>query len=384
MKSYPSHVFAPLFFVVLFLSGVSPASDLSWAPIDQGVVAAFEGQTPAPDAPFPCSYLDVDAGAPTQTASDCGLTESCYSSCCTVPRCSIWTIDYLVRPYFDSHTSYQFGTSPNDPDWPPPGYAPLSKLTFGLDSTWTGLRVGLQRPDAAVHFEWLAPLQQNINGNMVDYDWNINVPRNDPTRLDSMTLSSERWNEGQMLDLGLDVKATDGVLGMPIEIWPMIGFRWQRFNITASGLDYRVPPLGPQPQYDGVDVITFSQQYYLLYVGGQLRTEWWCLGRPVALKFQGDWSGTWGYNVDHHLLRSGGDRYTMEGTSGGATHLALIAEIPVMQNIIVGIQADHLAIHTTGWHRMYWPSQGADLKWTNGVEVNSSQTSITAFLRACF
>jgi len=292
--------------------------------------------------------------------------------CVAKQACRTWTIDYRVRQLVNSNTSYEFGTSPATV----PGWTPLSKLDWSLDSTWHGLQVGLEKPNWDIHFEWLTPIDQNISGSMADYDW-INPPGN---TVDSLTLSSLRWNDGQMLDLGGEFKLTSG----PIEIWPLAGFRFQRFNMTASGIDYIVPPTGPSLQYQGVDVISFNQQYYQCYVGGQLRKSLCCRGTPVALTLEGDWAATWGYNVDHHLVRAGGDRYTMQNTSGDTFHFALTAEAPLSRRLNLGFQVDHMVIRTTGTHRMDWQSQGLNMTWTNGVLAKSSQTSLTAFLRARF
>jgi hypothetical protein len=286
----------------------------------------------------------------------------------------------LVRPYFGSHTSYQFGTHPASAVQ----YAPLSKLDWSLNSTWTGLRLGRETETRGFHFEWLTPMQNNINGQMADFDW---LTPADPSQLDSLTLSDLRWRDAQMIDLGGEFKWSDCMFGMPIEIWPMMGFRWQRFSMVGSSLDYIVPPLGPDPVWAGRDIITFSQQYYMLYLGGQLRTNLCLLGRDVDFRFQGDWAPTWGYNSDHHLSYEdiGIHRYTMEKTAGGAMHVALIAETQLTDRLWLGLSADHLALTTWGQHR--WLMSGAatvDETWTNGVEVRSDQTSITAFLRARF
>ena len=87
------------------------------------------------------------------------------------------TIDWRVLTMFDSHTSHQFGTAPQLGG---PQYAPVSKLDWSLDSTWTGFRLGLEEVDSATHIEWLTPMAECISGGMYDYDWNINDPRNDP------------------------------------------------------------------------------------------------------------------------------------------------------------------------------------------------------------
>ena len=127
------------------------------------------------------------------------LTERGESGWFETTLSEVWTVDYRVRQMFESSTSYEFG----NPAWAPPGvYAPLSKLDFELDSPWHGLQIGVELPGWRAHFEWLMPMRQNIDGCMADYDWNIDEPRDDPTRLDSLTLSSERWSDGQMLEPG--------------------------------------------------------------------------------------------------------------------------------------------------------------------------------------
>lgn len=183
----------------------------------------------------------------------------------------------------------------------------------------------MEKPCWEIHFEWLTPMEDDIHGQMADYD--LLTPAN-PSQLDSYTLSDLRWNDGQMLDLGGEFKWRECVFGLPIEVWPGGGFRFQRLNMTGYGLTSVVPPTGPDPTLDGVDVIDFNQQYYQFYLGGELRSHVCFLGHPVDVTFQGDWAGTWAFNVDHHLLREGGDRYTMEKTDGDSMHLALIAEPP--------------------------------------------------------
>ena len=78
----------------------------------------------------------------------------------------------------------------------------MSKLDWSLDSTWTGLRVGVQNQNWDVHVEWLTAI--GIGGTMEDFDWNIDDPRDDPTRLDSLSRSSETWKDGQQVELEAD------------------------------------------------------------------------------------------------------------------------------------------------------------------------------------
>jgi hypothetical protein len=296
------------------------------------------------------------------------------------PGPQFWTIDYRVQQMFDSRTSYQFGTEPGFV----PKYAPLSKLDWSLDSTWTGLRVGVQKPNWDVHFEWLTAI--GINGSMEDFDWNINNPRDDPTRLDSLSRSSERWTDGQKIEIEADYRWSERLLGLPVEFWPLAGFRFQRFDITSTRGVQIIPSDGPfPPPFDG-DLITFNQQYYIGYVGAQFRTAIQRPGRPpINLAFQADYGATAGYNIDHHLFYEyyGIHRYTMESTAGGALHFALTAEALLNKRLSFGLQADYMEIGTTGSHRFVWSgaTTPVDETWDNGVSVSSRQTAITAFLR---
>lgn len=298
-----------------------------------------------------------------------------------------WTVGYRARWLFNSRTRYEFGTIPDTP----PIYAPLSRLDWSLNSQWQGFQIGSKGRDWELQFEWLAPVGSKIQGNLDDYDW---LTPGDPTHLDSLSSSALRWNEGQLLDLGAEFHLTDcDPLGVWVEIWPMAGFRFQRFAMTGHdglqiiGDGVVVPPSGtPLPG----DLITFNQQYYMGYIGGQLRSTL-RLGRlpPIACTFQGDWGRTAGYNIDHHLFYEslGVHRYTMESTYGGAVHFSFAAQMPITPWLSVGVQFDHMDIHTTGSHRwLTYDDYGnrLDLTWDNGVKVTSTQNSVTAFLQARF
>jgi hypothetical protein len=288
-----------------------------------------------------------------------------------------WYIDYRTRWMVGSHTSYEFGMPPEFP----PAYAPISRLDFCLDSPWHGLQVGMNKPNFSAHFEWLAPQNKNISGELIDTDW---MTASDPTRVDSLTHSDLRWYDGQTLEVGGEFKLFDGWLLFPLEFWPTGGFRFQRFNMIASSLYYSVPPYGPYLPLNNVDGITFNQEYYIGYAGGQLRTRLDLGGAvPVDIKLEGDWGSVNGYNVDHHLLREG-DRYTMETTYGQSWHIALTAEVPMGKVFSLGLQAEHMEIRTHGTHHFVNAPLGTDMSWDNGVKVTSDQTSLSMFIRAHF
>lgn len=222
-------------------------------------------------------------------------------------------------------------------------------------------------------------MQGNIQGDLENYDWMD--PNADFTDLGFLR---QRWIDAQMLDLGLEFRLWDHPFGLPIEVWPAGGFQWQRFGIMCYDLlqvkQDNVRRRKPY-SYKG-DVISFKQDYYFCYVGGQLRTtlDFWAIP-PIQLTFQGDWGLVNAYNVDHHLIREG-DRYTMETTSGDSWHIAFTAEAQLSQRLSLGFEVDYLQIRTTGRHRWLNVPEGIDQTWDHGVRVWSDQVWLTAFI--CF
>lgn len=289
------------------------------------------------------------------------------------PPSRVWTIDYRVRSLFNSHTCYEFGV----PEWYSDAYAPLSRLNWELDSLWTGVQFGIRDPDWDLSLEWLTPMERNIHGVMQDDDW-------DESGLWNRSYSSERWTDGQMLDLRGNLKLGETLFGLPVELWGTAGFRFQRFHIMAHDTENVFPDYYTIPG----DTCTFNQQYYIGYVGGELRTSVGIPGmrRTLNITFQGDWGATNGFNVDHHLTyEPWNHRFTTEKTRGGTAHLAVIAETQLTRRFSLGLQADYMSIYTEGIHR--WTMTGLsdiDETWSNGVIVRSEQSSVTAFVRASF
>jgi hypothetical protein len=174
-------------------------------------------------------------------------------------------------------------------------------------------------------------------------------------------------------------------LGLPIELWPLAGFRFQRFDMTADR-GYQIIGDGkevslPGPFSDQGDCLTLNQQYYIGYVGAQFRAAIQRTYRPpIAVTFQADYGGTGAYNIDYHLQR-GGDMHQMMSTGGGSLHLALIADAPFNNHCSIGLQADHAEIRTTGTLRQV--QNGIWITSDYGVQANSDQTSLAAYFRFC-
>jgi hypothetical protein len=280
-----------------------------------------------------------------------------------------FSIDYRYRALCDSRMAYEIGTA----NLPPTGYSPLSMLEFPINSSWTGLQVGVDRPNWGLHCEWLTAMTQSIDGRFEDYDW-----RESDRAYTDLGYGPQRWNDAQMVNLDLERKMTDRFFGLPIEVWPTVGFRWERLDVTAHDLDQVLWQGQPISDHYAGDVLTYDQQYYICYVGGQLRRAVYIGGQEIRLTFQGDWGYTWAYGVDHHILRS---FYGLNQTQGDSWHVGLTAEAPLSQRFSVGVQGDFLSIRTTGKTWEAYDNGSAGPSWTNGVCAYSDQTMITAFAR---
>ncbi len=295
----------------------------------------------------------------------------------TLPQPARWgSIDYQFSSLTGS-TSYEFGTI----ELPPEGWAPLSRLDFALNSSWHGLRLRWDRPDWEVSAKWLTPAESGIHGELRDYDW---LPPNPDSSYTDLGTTRERWINGQMLEIRLDVKLMDELLGSPIEVWPLGGFRWQRFHLMCYDLvqvkEGNVWPDDPYV-YAG-DVIDFQQDYYCAFAGAQLCTLVTLWSRlPTQLTLEFDAGFVAGRNTDFHVIREG-ERYTYEATHGGSGHLAFTAEFLVTRHLSLGCQIDHLQLQTSGTHRLVnWPLD-IDVTSDHGVHVWSEQTWATVF--ACY
>ncbi|MEN6405181.1 MAG: omptin family outer membrane protease [Thermoguttaceae bacterium] len=293
----------------------------------------------------------------------------------TSPGPCYWSIDYRFRGLCESMTAYEFGTGPGES----PVYSPISRLKFPLNSCWHGLKVGVDRPTWASHFEWMMP-QQGIQGDLKDYDWRLASQK----AFTDLGYADERWTEGQMIDLDLEFLIWDRPFNWPLQLWPIGGFRWQRFDIMTYDLtQVKFNNVWLDPPYrESGNIISFNQQYYTAYIGGQIRTKFdeSSVLAPITVTLQGDWGHVEAYNIDHHLVREG-DRFTMDRTAGDAWHTALIVEAMLNLRLSVGFQADYTEIFTTGTHRYVNQPLDVDESWTNGVRVTSHQTWMTAFVR---
>ncbi len=316
MKIFVRHLLLLLAVVLACQAGIVRAESYYNVSGDKSEAAGARGdQKAAAISQPPCIENSI-------CSQKCACDNGC--DCCCCEPCRDWYVDTESSEMF-GYTSYQFGrfsplTGP---------YAPMSKLDYSLDSTWDGLRVGVQRCNWDVHFEWLTPMVQHIDGGMKDYDWNIDTPKTTPTVSIAYRIPRTRWNDGQKLELEVDYKYSECILGMPIEVWPLAGFRFQRFDITAYERINSIPP-DRTVRFSGrhsYDQPTILHRLYRFSASQNDRA-----GMPAADQL--GISIRLGRNCRLHG-RSPFDTTdipgfsTVESTGGDALHLALRGDIPL-------------------------------------------------------
>jgi hypothetical protein len=279
-----------------------------------------------------------------------------------------FTIDYRYRALCSSEMWYAMG----EPDISLNNYTTMrrssSTLRFPLDSSWHGLQVGVDKPIWGLHVEWLTGT--SLSGEFTDHD--------SISAYGYYGSAVERWNEAQMLTLDVERKVSDSVFGLPVEVWPVSGFRWQRLDLATYNSSHILAIGQVKSLYPADNTVTYNQQYYTAYVGGQLRKTIAIGSWEIQLAFQGDWGYTWAYSIDNHCLD---ELYRLLSTQGDSWHLGLTAEVPLSQRLSIGVQTEHVEIHTTGKMWQVYEEGGSSGAWTDGVGSYSNQTMFTGFAR---
>lgn len=276
-----------------------------------------------------------------------------------------------------SHTSYEFG----NPE--PPYQAPLSRLEFPLNAWWVGAEMRATFPRFSVGVEALTNPTQDTAGQMEDSDWT------NPDNTAAKTIFSTqkcRLKPSYIVNTDVDLKVSDW-LGLPgwLDLRPVTGFRWQNFNLVAhDGTQYDLEGIMPPIPING-DSIAFEQTYWQYFMGMRAGID---LGNPVYLKsltalLQCDWAYVEGHNEDHHLMREG-LRFTYENTYGQAWHGSIGFKAGLARHLALALDADFLAISTTGSHRYVNTVYDINETWSNGVRVWSAQNSLSLKLQYVF
>ena len=316
------------------------------------------------------AMLLVLAGFPTITAAEDEKP--------TAPE-KAWSAELHVKRYFGSHTSYEFG-------YPyPPYQAPLSRLEFPLNTWWAGgeFRRSFSRISAGI--EIMRNVSRESDGSFKDSDWD------DDTKPGVLTVYSEsqcRMEPSYMVRGDVDLKVADW-LGMPVwfDLRPVVGLRWQRFNLVAHNGVQTYPAPGDTTPPDPLpgDAISFEQNYWQYFLGIRAAYDLERHLKIPRLKLFGqlDWAYVDGDNGDHHLLREG-NRWTYEKTRGEAWHASLGFKAGLTKNINAGVEAEYLLIQTKGSHRWVHDVYAMDMSWDNGVKVWSEQMSLMMSLDYLF
>lgn len=284
-----------------------------------------------------------------------------------------WSAELCVRHFVGSHTSYEFGNPF------PPGQKPLSRLEFPLNTWWAGGELRRRFSRLSFGLEALTNISRRSTGSFKDSDWD------DDYNPGLKTIYSEadcRMEPSYLVRGDMDLKVSDW-LGLPdwFDLRPVIGFRWQRFELVAyDGIEFYPDP-GPIPG----DTIRFEQVYRQYFLGFRMSYD---LTRhirslPLHVNFQVDRAHVDGDNSDHHLLRAG-KRWTYEETSGEAWHASLGIKAALTKRISAGMEVEYLRIETTGTHRLDNNVFDIDIHWDHGVEAWSEQKCITISLEYRF
>ena len=292
-----------------------------------------------------------------------------------------WSVDLRVKYNFNSHTSFEFGNPFS------PYQSPLSRLEFPTNTFWVGAEVRrsfFSRFSLGV--EALTNIPGDSSGVFKDSDW-----EDDENAKVKTTYSESKCRMERSYDVrgDLDLKIYD-LIGFPswFDIRPLIGVRWQRYNLmTHDGLQsYPAPGDNRPAQSLPGDGIYFEQTYWHYFLGVRSVYD---IGKHIKeaarwkLLMQLDWAYVDGNNVDHHLLRSG-NRLTYEKTRGDAWHALLGMKVGLTDSINANFIADYLRIKTTGSHRLINSAYDIDFSFDSGVMVWSEQMSITMNLEYMF
>jgi outer membrane protease len=216
---------------------------------------------------------------------------------------------------------------------------------------------------------------------MRDSDWD------NEANLSQKSIYSEsncRLDPSYFLEVEGDLKVSDWLsLPSDLDLRPVIGYRWQKFNfVTHDGSQLA---LGEEPVPLPGNTLKFEQTYKQIFLGvrGNLDLgKWGWLGRLTTL-LQIDWAYVEGSNQDQHLLRTG-NRFTYEDTTGQAWHESIALKAYLAKQVALTLKADFIQIATTGTHRLVNAPLGIDFKFSNGVKVWSDQNSISLMLEYAF
>lgn len=286
-----------------------------------------------------------------------------------IPLTNHLSMALKTKRFFSSHTSYEFGNPF------PPYQAPLSRLEFPLNSLWGGAEVRANFSRFSLGVEAFRNLSGEADGMMRDSDWD---DENMPNLRTIYSESKCRMKASHMVIADMDVQVAD-LLGAPqwFRLRPVIGFRWQDFNlVTHDGVQTAIDDPDAPLLLPG-DGVRFSQTYWQYFIGLRSDID---AGRFIDvsglnLLMQLDWAYVEAKNVDHHLLKTG-RRFTYEDSYGQSWHAAFRLKKAIYESLSLNVGAEYLRIDTAGSHRLVNAPMDIDFSLSNGVKVWSEQASI--------
>lgn len=260
-----------------------------------------------------------------------------------------------LRKYINSFTSYEFSDIPGGAY----GTDPVSRLEWPWEQTFGVIKLGTNYYGLQVNFEGAATLFKGSGLLAQDSDWLYPLNQNQKTVFSDALAMPRNWTLDTNIGFGLPIAS--GVQ------W-LLGYRAQEFRFTYTDMNQQSLIPEYNSGFTAGEAIQFSQYYRHYYGGGALRTQL-DLGRSVTslagynlfLRLQGDVAYVTAKNVDFHVLRDPGPRFTYESTRGICWHVNLAADFHITKAISLGLRGDFMSIRTSGGHRLMEP--GADESW---------------------
>lgn len=257
------------------------------------------------------------------------------------------------RKYLNSFTSYQFPDAPGGES----GTDPISRLEWPWDQSFGVIKFGSNSYGIQVTFEGAFSILYDSTLKAQDSDWeDANNPSQKTTFSDGLAMPRS-WT----FDTGIGYT----VPSIPYVQW-LLGYRAQQFRFTYTDVTQGDLFGNPSRFYPG-ESIHFSQYYKIWYLGAALYPQ---LPYNFLGKLTADVGTVKANNVDFHVNRVPGPRFTFETTNGICWHANLTLQYWYQGLASIGVAGDLMSITTNGGHR--WTEPGLDMSW-DGARVWSEQ-----------
>jgi len=293
----------------------------------------------------------------------------------SIPDIGEYSASLGFRKYINSFTSYQF------PDPEQPQLDPISRLEWPWEQTAGVVKLGYVTNGFGFGIDFASTLFLPSFLKAQDSDWE------DPNNPGQKTTFSEGKAKPRMWTF--DGNVAVNIPSMTI-LKAVAGYRAQQFSFTYTDVlqgtiwDEDTQTYRPVAVFDFLPgaVIEFTEYYKHWYGGGILSAglDLGLLAEALAswqlfLRFQGDYAYVKANNLDFHILRTPGPRFTAETTTGSSWHINLTTELRLSERFAFCLEGDFMRICTRGSH--HWTEPGTDRSW-DGAKVWSEQKYLTA------